>query len=440
MKKRIIGLVLMLLTALLFAGCSMMTVDQMYLLPKHSESYNNLQSAIDNAMQGLSYSAPLTGENQQNVQLADLDGDGEDEYILFAKSGEEKPLRILVFRITEGQCHLVTTVACNGSAFDVVEYAEMDGRPGLEMVVGRRLSDQLVRSVSVYTMDSDDIVQMISVNYTKMLSVDLDSNHQSELMVIRPGNTEGGQGIVELYAVKNNAMERYNEVPMSQPADKLKRVILGNLDGGSPAVFAASTVDDTAIITDIFAIVDDMLTNVAFSNESGTSIQTMRNFYVYADDLDNDGVVELPALINMKPLEGKLSEERHHLIRWYAMTTAGEEVDKVHTFHNFVGGWYMQLDSSWAQRITVETYGNQFTFHLWDESYKETEKLFTVTALTGQNREEQAVANGGFVLLRTESTVYAATLEPAAKELGLAQDRLILNFRLIQQDWKTGET
>lgn len=440
MKKRIYCLALLLLTALLFAGCSMMTVDQMYRLPKHSETYNDLQSAIDNAMQGLSYSGPLSGENQQNVQLADLDGDGKEEYILFAKSAEEKPLRILVFRIAQGQCSLVTTVACNGSAFDVVEYANMDGRPGLEMVVGRRLSDQLVRSVSVYTMTQDDMVQLVSVNYTKMLTVDLDGNHQNELMVIRPGTAENDQGVVELYAMKNNTVERYNEVTMSQPAEKLKRVILGNLDGGVPAVFTACTVDDTAIITDIFTLVDDMLTNVAVSNESGTSIQTMRNFYVYADDLDNDGVVELPSLINMKPLEGKLNEDRHHLIRWYAMTPDGEEMDKVHTFHNFVGGWYVQLDSRWAQRITVETYGNQYTFYLWNESYKQTQKLFTITALTGQNREEQALNDGGFVLLRTESVLYAATLEPASADLDLSQENLIFSFRLIQQDWKTGET
>lgn len=440
MKKKIFCMVLLLLTALLYAGCSMLTVEQMYLLPKHSQSYNNLQSAIDDAMTGLSYSAPLTGENQQNVQLADLDGDGEDEYILFAKSGEEKPLRILVFRVREGQGYLLTTVSCNGSAFDVVEYANMDGRPGVEIIVGRRISDQIVRSVSVYTMQDNDLVQMVSVNYTKMLTVDLDGNHQHELMVVRPGTAENGHGVVELYAVKNNSMERYNEVPMSQPADKLKRVVVGNLDGGVPAVFIASTVDDTAIVTDIYTITDEMLINAAVSNEAGTSIQTMRNFYVYADDLDGDGVVELPSLINMKPLEGKLNEDRHHLIRWYSMTTAGAVVNKIHTFHNFVGGWYVLLDSDWAQRITVETYGNQFTFHLWDTSYKQTEKLFTITAVTGQNREEQVMAGGGFILLRTESISYVATLEPAAQELGLTQEQLIFSFSLIQQDWKTGET
>ena len=439
MKKRIIYLML-LIAALLLTGCSMMTVEQMYLLPKHSDSYNDFQSVIDGAMENLSYSAPLTGENQQNVQMADLDGDGENEYILFAKSTEEKPLRILVFRIVEERFSLVTTVSCNGSAFDLVEYANMDGKPGLEMIVGRRLSDQLIRSVSVYTLEKDDMVQLVSVNYSKLVTVDLDGNHLSELMVIRPGNTEGGMGVVELYAVMGNSMGRYNEVSLSQPADKLKRVIIGNLDGGIPAVFTACSVDDTAIVTDIYTLSGDMLINVAVSNETGTSIQTMRNFYVYADDLDNDGVVELPSLMNMKPLEGSQIADRQHLIRWYSMTDSGSGVNKLYTFHNFVGGWYVQLDHSWAQRITVEPYGNQFTFYLWNESYKRADKLFTITALTGKNRDEQAVSDGGFVLLRTESTVYAAKLEPAAGSMGLTQDSLIFSFRLIQKDWKSGET
>jgi hypothetical protein len=67
---------LLLLVALLLCGCSVQTVDEMYAIPKRSEDYNDLQSAIDGAMVGLSYCAPLTGENQQPVQMADLNGDG----------------------------------------------------------------------------------------------------------------------------------------------------------------------------------------------------------------------------------------------------------------------------------------------------------------------------------------------------------------------------
>ena len=83
--RRKIGLAfILLLVVLVFCSCAV-TVDEMYCPPKRSEEYNNLQSAIDSAMYELSYCAPLTGEYQQTVQMADLDGDGEQEYLLLPK-------------------------------------------------------------------------------------------------------------------------------------------------------------------------------------------------------------------------------------------------------------------------------------------------------------------------------------------------------------------
>ena len=95
MKKRIVLLMLVMLTALLFGGCTMRTVEEMYALPKRSEEFNEMQSAIDTAMYGMSYASPQSGENQQTVQMADLDGDGKDEILVFAKGASEKPLQVL---------------------------------------------------------------------------------------------------------------------------------------------------------------------------------------------------------------------------------------------------------------------------------------------------------------------------------------------------------
>lgn len=439
MKKLFNCIGLALLAVLLLGGCAVTTVDEMYYLPKRSDSYLNLQSAIDSAMVGLEYAAPTAGENQQNVQSADLNGDGEEEYLIFARGAGEKPLRILVFRQVKDTYMHVTTVACSGSAFDQVEYVDMDGHGGAEIVVGRRLSDQVVRTATVYSLSENEMLQLVSVNYTKMLTVDLDSSGRSELFVLHPGAGDGDNGVAELYAIKDGVMQQSNEAVMSQPADMLKRVIVGTLDGGHPAVYAASTVDANAIVTDVFAWVNESLTNVALSNESGTSIQTMRNYYVYADDIDHDSVVELPALINMKPLEGRSNEDRHHLIRWYAMTPDGQEVTKMYTFHNFVGGWYVQLDSAWAPRLTVQIVGNQYQFYVWNESYKTNSCVFTIQVHTGQDRQGEIPSNS-FVLYKTDTAVYTAKLEAASERLSLTKDVLSYSFRLIQQDWKTGET
>lgn len=440
MKQRMRLIYLLLGAALLLSGCSMRTVEDMYRLPKRSDSYNNLQAAIDTAMTDLEYCAPLSGENRQTVQMADLDGDGEHEYLLFAKGTQERPLRIIVFRNVDDTYVNTATVECNGSAFDQVEYVDMDGRGGVEIVVGRQLSDQVIRSASVYMFAEDELVQLVSVNYTKLLTTDLDGDGFTELFLLRPGQTDTDNGVAELYSMKNGTMERYNEVGMSQPADKLKRIIVGKLDGGKAAVYTASAIGDTALITDVYTVLDGKLANVTLSSESGTSVQTMRNFYVYADDIDGDAIVELPYLITMKPMPGAMGADMHHLIRWYAMTTDGVEVDKMYTYHNFVGGWYMQLGSDWAPRVVVLNVGNQYEFFLWDEEYKTTQKLMTLYAFTGQNRDEQGLSDGRFVLQKTDSVVYAAHLEVNAADFGLTQEDVVYSFRLIQQDWKTGET
>ena len=205
MKKVWIFVCVAVLAAVALSGC-MLTVDEMYRLPKRSETYNNLQSAIDKAMVGLSYSAPLMGENRQTVQMTDLDGDGNPEYLLFAKGTEERPLRILVFRNVNGEFTNTETVESNGSAFDQVEYVDMDGDGGMEIVVGRQLSDQVVRSVSVYTLAEEELVQQVSVNYTKFLTADLDGDNLPELVVLSPGPADSENGIVELYSMKEGTV------------------------------------------------------------------------------------------------------------------------------------------------------------------------------------------------------------------------------------------
>ena len=88
---------LVIVFALLFSGCALQTLNDLYQVPKRSEEYNNLQSAIDQNLGSRQYCAPLSGDNLQAIQMVDLDGDGSNEYLLFAKGASEKPLQVLIF-------------------------------------------------------------------------------------------------------------------------------------------------------------------------------------------------------------------------------------------------------------------------------------------------------------------------------------------------------
>ena len=437
--KRLAALVLA--AALGLSGCGFTTVEQMYALPKRSTQYHDLQNAIDSTMPGLEYAAPTSGEYQQTVQQADLDGDGESEYLLFAReTSGEKLLKILIFKRAEKSYQLMETIESRGAAFQVVEYADMDDRKGVELIVGRSVADQVMGAVSVYTFASGLSEQLMSVSYDEFVMCDLDASGLSELMVISQGATDHANAIASLYSYEDGAMVRSAEANLSAPAENIKRIMVSHLSGGHHAVYVASALDESAIITDVFALKEGCFTNVSFSNESGTSVQTLRNYYVYADDIDDDGELELPSLMEMNVAGQRMYGAMQYLIRWYAMTIDGGEVDKMYTFHNFDAGWYILLGSDWAHRILVTQDGSTYTFSMWDQEFVEAEKIFTVYTLSGAEREQEALEAERFILYRTDSTIYCASLEQAAADYDVTQASLTEYFRFIQRDWKTGET
>lgn len=440
MKHKWYMLIVLLAAVLLFTGCDFSTIEDLYCLPKRSEDYENIQSAIDDAMSGYEYSAPLNGVNVQAVQTVDLDGDNVKEYLLFAKGSSEKPLCVFIFAQRSGNYELVDTIESAGSAFDQVEYARMDDRPGYEMIIGRQISDQVVRSVSVYTMIADNVELLVSDNYTKFLPFNMDGDARSELLVLSSGEENTDNGIAVLYSMEGDVMRRSPEAKMSAPAENIRRILTGRLIDGVPAVYVASQLGENAIVTDIYANVYDRFMNVTFSNDHDTSISTLRNYFVYAEDLDNDGILELPHLVEMRIPEGAQGGESQHLIRWYEITSTGAEITKICTYHNFVGGWYIEFERDIYNQITVTQEGNTYTFGVWNEDFSVCEKLMTVYVLTGQKRDEQAVMDNRFILHRSDNVIYAAKLEVVSAELNMTQHSLVNSFKLIEKDWYTGET
>ena len=418
----------------------MVTVEQMYSPPKRSAAYEDLQNAIDDAMEGMSYASPESGENRQTVQIADLDGDGREEYLLFARDISQNPMKIMIFRQNEDGCVLSETIECGGSAFDLVEYVQLDGVPGLELVVGCQVSETVLRLVSVYTFSGGHSKHLMSVNYSKQVTADLDSDGLSELLVIAAGESDEDNAAASLYDLTDGQIFRSRQVSMSAGDDHIKRIMVGKLQDRTPAVYVASSVADSAIITDVFALKDGVFTNVSFSNDSGTSVQTLRNYYVYADDIDDDGVLELPDLIDMKPVENTWMTSNQKLIRWYAMDLTGAETDKMYTFHNFEGGWYLHLDKFLTPRISVARQDGSFQFYLWDEDFESHQILMTIHALTEFDREVAAAERGYYVLHRADGILYAVETETIAMELGLIPELLADSFHIIQMDWKNGET
>lgn len=436
MRKRILVPIGILVLTILLGGCTSRTIDEMYCLPKRSAKDNNLRSAMESAMVGRVYAAPVSGENQEPVQTADLDGDGKEEYLIFTRGEKNEYLQILLLRqLSEDTYTLWETIDCKGSFFDQVHYADIDGLPGCELIVGTQLNEKVTKTVSLYSFSKEQAEKIKSMIYIKYVVCDLDGDGSSEMMVIQNGEAESSNGIARLYDYSDGSVQGSAEAKLSVSPEQIRRIGINKLSDGEPAVYIASNYYDSSIITDIFAMKSDVFVNVAQASALGTSIQAVRNRFLYAEDIDADGILELPALVSMK-----YNATEQSLIRWFNLNSDGVEFNKMYTFHNLEDGWYIRLDNNWIDRFSAERNGNDYTFYMWNNSYGMAVPIFTVYTLTEKDRDIQAAEQNRFALYRGEDVVYAAKLESGSAMYGVTENYLQTNFHLVRQDWKTAES
>ena len=443
-QKRMLLFLLTLLMAASLSGCFFKSVDELYALPKQSEEYYELQDEIERILgEGAVYAAPTSGTNQQSVQLADLDGDEEDEAVVFVRTSGEKPLKGYIFDRVGDSFGNVAVIEGDGSSFSSVEYVQIDGEPGLEIVLGRQVSDQVPQSLSVYTLRENRVVELMSANYTEYTTVDLDADSNTDIFLLR-FDADEHTGVAEYYRCVDGQMEREPEALMSNGVELIKRIICGNVDDGVPAVFVASMYEENSIITDIFALRDGTFMNITTEGASGTSAQTIRNYYVYATDINSDGVIELPQPMQLPAYGNSAAEDVYWTIDWYRLSVEGRRYRTMTTYHNYSGGWFVKLPEEWRGELTIsrseEVSGVRgYVFSWWNGYENAPDPIFTIYAFSGEDRNTIASEGGRFVLGEKGDVTYAASLGTCVWTKMLTYDDLIQMFSFIHIDWNSGE-
>ena len=437
MKTKLICL--LLLISLLLAGCYSFDSDDFYALPQRSEEYRELQAAVETALGSGSYSAPVSGANRQAVQQADLDGDGVEETLVFCKMEGERPLRVLILRRVEGEYKLACTLEGDGTAFDSVQYAQIDGRLGLEVLLSRRIGEQVQQFLSIYTLTDGGSTELMSSGYTAYTVLDLDGDQLSDVFVLR-ANADGPRAYAELYRFRDQELTKDAEASLSTGADSVKRILTGDIEPGIPAVFVASAYDENNLITDVFTLENNVFRNITQNAESGQSAQTVRNYYVYSTDIDNDSLIELPNTLPLSALEGDIGSEDQYRIIWYNLNLDGSRTEKLSTYHNFAEGWFLYLPETWCQNLcaTKSRTENGLTgteLFLLAEDGSRT-PLAVIYAFTGAQAQSLSQQDGRFLLVQRGDVCYAALLSDAAE---LDPEQLRARFSFISLDLLPGE-
>ncbi len=432
MHRKVNILLLILCLALLLGGCGLKTVDELYCLPERSDADNDLQKVIDEAMEELEY-APPKGDNRQVTQKVDLDGDGTDECLVFAKEKSTRDLKILVFGQLASGYVLMDTIEGNCLAFDSVSFAQIDGEPGFELIVGRQLSNDLTRYLSVYRFSSEHVSELLHASYERLLLCNFDGDEISELLLISESKTEEGSASVALYGLKDGEVRPKVQRELSQGMEKIKRAVHGKLAGGVSGIFVTGVTADDQFVTDVL-VMNDGEFRIVHTSQPMTALGPHS---LYPEDMDADGILEIPELVSM-PLHPEQAQKQY-FVRWYSVDAESSRTEDLFTYINVTNGWFMTLESRWAEDVSVVHSEEESVFYLWDAGHKIARKLMTIYTMTEAQWQQLPNSKTYTVLYESETVVYAAKLGDAAADYGLKPEKLIENFRMMRTDRMTDE-
>ena len=414
--------------------------QELYVLPKLPAKYMELNSLISAVLSdGAEYAAPTAGANIQPVQLVDLDGDGGEEAVgFFRNSGEEKPLKILVFT-TEGEGYrLLDQIEGSGSSIYSVYYADMDGNGKQEIVVGWKATAEL-QVLEVYALSPGGAQLLIRTDYVKYKVVDLDGDGRQGLVVLRAD--EDGESIADYYSwQEDGTLASRSPARISSTMAELSqqgKVIDGALRDGVGALYVTGVTDQMMAVTDILTLRGGELSNIVLSMGTGVSGEIAPFCSLYPSDINADGVTEVPRPVSLTAPWG----DESRLIEWCRYDESGAPDAVLRTYHNLDDGWYLRVPSIWDDGVTISrtsrTGEAAATFSMCGESQADSQPFLKISVLTGTGREMRATRSGRFVLRRESDAIYTGELllAPDDTPYGMTEEEVRAAFSRIEREW-----
>lgn len=466
---------LLLCLLLLLTGCGLRSGDELYALPKTSMEYESLQRGLQQLLDsGLEYVSPLSGANTQPVQDVDLNGDGIGEAVAFFRDNSAQEASLLVYLFAqneEGEYEVMTVIEGQGSAINSVAYPKLIETDQRELVISWQISSGIyaLSAYSVWQGGSQEL--LASQNYTRYTLQDMDEDGVDELILLHLDLSDVSNNRAECYGYADGGLTKRSETYLSLDLASVDRMQFGRLQSGERALYVTGYASDSGSvesasdiqITDILALRDGKLVNVTRDDSAGSSLSTRRQIYISDQDLNGDGIWEIPILSSSyeRLADGEVCmSDNFYLISWVQFDLNGNQHPLCTTYYNSSDGWYLTIPDTWKGHIALTrsdynegiTVERSIQFYVLERgadsqlqtdpatgrtvlSDTEAQLFFTIYKNTGADRATRSGIGSRTVLdLGGEDAVYSVSFGEAGLD-GWDAETVLENLHIITTNW-----
>ena len=334
-SKRFCRWLLCTLLCLCLAGCSMpgeqVQVEELLRAPKLSGDYGDVQTALNDWLgESAQLKYPMQGDLLSPFLIHDLDGDGQqDAAVLYTTAQSSNVCVAILQKGRDGMWQVRQNAEGLADTVDSVGLAQLQPGDASQLVVGY-VAAQGDHYLAVYSYTDGELSTILEQQYQQYLVEDITGGGSQDLILM--STLEDGGVQIELLTVDRDGMFQQVAV-MGLSADKFSgcaSVAAGvGADGRHYLVLDGWTGISGNNLASVLLYFDEDTQQMVPADQISTEklyTASLRNVpSLVSQDLDSDGIVEIPTQPDEAGLLNMSQSRRMDFIVWMDYTSPNPE-------------------------------------------------------------------------------------------------------------------
>lgn len=434
MKKLLILFLLLTLSGC--SGIELSSGDDLLQAPKPPSDYLALQNEIDKTLAtGAVYAVIESGTNRNSVQLIDLDADGEEEAVaIFRESKSSGNFVVKIYRKSDEQYVEVGSIDGIGTSVYSIEYPVFSAIGAKGIVISWKVGTETEKGVTVAKEIEGSFYTVLDTLYLEYVLTDTNYNGVQELITISYDENNKNYKKAKLYQNTDTGLNSVFESSLSYQGDSIRSVTATSIDHITSAIYVESRIaEGTGMVTDILVINPDSMVNIAVGNIDENAL-TFRNVNVFCEDVDGDGLLEVPSARIFTDFDED-SEEVYYMYDWYSYNINESPTLEITNYRNSNEGWQLTVNEDWQNYVSI-TKSVENNNNITDFIYMQGDEILVLAEIavyTGDSRYYYAEQAGTVTLAETTAAVYCVIIpeDASSSKYALTASEIAENFSLI---------
>lgn len=437
--KRVLSAVLAA-SALFLGGCSV-SIETLLSPPKLDEEQSAIYNALTLSKGGdVDLKYPISGQYRSAFVVKNIDDEETDEAIVFYEASNVtdggSSLRLNFLDKQGEEWVSVYDFAALGSEIEMVRFADL-GDGEISVIVTYSIQNSSDSATSIFKYKDNVPTEVYKSRHTYLELLDINEDGAEEVFLINHDRASGTASVYLLGWTEEDSFSILSAAPLSENYAECKNIIKGVCDEkGAKAIYVDYAVADGSLSTDVFLCRGRSFIPSQIHPEQLTRRINTYTPAIFSQDIDGDGIIEIPATSPFGGYENLTKPEQINMTYWYQLREGGNFIKAEYISYMSIRSDYaFFIPSRWTGLITINVSiaDGTATFSRYDSSKKEIgEELMVIRALP-EASVEKADLTGFTSYGKSEKTGYCFYIKNNTENsFALTEAELSDCFRILQ--------